>query len=133
MVRVWTPIEIHNLYADLYESCFGKPQDESAPPLVLVHEDDDGVVKGFVAGRKINSNTFYYSFAGTVEGHSMASSRRHWNSVYDFLRKSGIEWCETCVENTNTVAQRVILGQGWVPFGIRVMKDKILVQYYKEL
>lgn len=132
MNRLLTPEERHDLFPSLYESCFGVPPDEPAPPLVIVHENE-GVINGFVAGFKIGRDTFFYSFGGVVQGKDFIGSRKHFMEVYNYLRNAGIKWCEMRVENTNTTWQRLAMSMGWIPYGIKVHKGIILVEYFKEL
>ena len=132
MNRPMTDQEKIDKYPGLYSDCFGYPPDESTPEIVIVHEED-GVMKGFMSGFLKTEDTFFYSFGGTVEGHSFVGSRKHFGQVYELLYRAGVRHVECAVENTNATWQRLLLSMGWFPYGLRVVKNKILIDYYKEL
>lgn len=130
MIRLLSEQEIIDLYPSIFESVFGYYDDKQLPGMVAVQEVD-GEVRGFVSGYMINKDSFYYAWGGAING--FPGSRRVFLRFYTFLYEIGVRWCSTHIENVNTVWQRLLMGMGWVPYGLKVTQGKIFIEYYKEL
>jgi len=130
-MRQLTPEEISILYSNLFERVFGFAPVDQIPRTVFVHENEYGEIKGFVSGYRIDKITFYMAWGGTIG--PFAASRKFWNAGMQALKDSGIKWVYTNVENTNTNWQRMLMGLGWVPHGMKVTQGKLFIEYFKEL
>jgi len=130
MLRLLSEKEKTEEYPKLFEDCFGYWDEQQIPRDVIVQEED-GEFKGFVSGYMINTDTFYYAWGGVIG--NFTGSRRHFNEIYSFLYDNGVRWCQTNVENTNSAWQRMLLGMGWIPHGMKATQGALFIEYYKEL
>jgi hypothetical protein len=126
-MRLLKPEEIIILYPEIFERCFGYPPDYQIPRTVIVTDD----LMGFVSGYMLDKENFYMAWGGHTKGFKAA--RRLWADGEAKFKELGIKWFQTNVENTNTSWQRMLMGIGWVPFGMKVTQGKIFIEYYKEL
>lgn len=131
MIRLLGEAEKETVYPELFREIFGFGNFREIPRIVIV-QDDDGVLKGFCSGYLIDKDTFYMAWGG-VTGN-FTGSRKVYASIYQFIKqKLGASWLQTNVENTNTVWQRVLMGIGHIPHGVKATNGKIYIEYYKEL
>jgi len=129
-MRVLTADERETVYPDIYERVFGTKPEGHLPRTVIVQESEDEIT-GFISGYRIDNKTFYIAWGGSV--NKFVGSRHLWKEGEAILKESRIEWVVTNVENTNTVWQRMLMGVGWIPHGMKVTQGKIFIEYYKEL
>ena len=130
-MRILTGEEVHELYPELFEKVFGFPPDGQVPRTVVVQEQEDGTLTGFVSGYLRDRKTFYISWAGSMK--KFTGSRELFAEFEMFLKNKGVQWFTTCVENTNTATQRLLMKMYWYPYGMKMSQGKIYVEYYKEL
>jgi len=129
-MRVLTPEEIDDIYPIIFTKIFKVPPTNQIPRTVVVQEKE-GEITGFVSGYLIDAETFYLAWGGTVT--SFIQARKFWAEGEALFKEKGIKWFQTNVENINTKWQRVLMGMGWIPFGIKVTGGKIHIEYFKEL
>ena len=122
--------ELTTVYPDIFEKVFGYRPEGHIPRTVIVYEKD-GEVRGFLSGYLVDTETFYMSWGGSVD--KFALSKKFWYEGESEMKELGVRWGQTNVENTNTVWQRMLMGMGWIPHGMRVTQGKLLIEYYKEL
>ena len=119
--------ELMTLYPEIFERCFGFKPDKQIPRMVIVPED----LMGFVSGYMIDTETFYLAWGGHTKGFK--AIRRLWADSESTFREHGVKWFQTNVENINTSWQRMLMGMGWIPYGMKATQNKIFIEYYKEL
>ena len=129
-MRVLTPEEINENYNAIYTKIFKAHPTNQIPRTVVVQEKDNEVI-GFVSGYLIDRETFYLAWGGTVSTFTQA--RKFWTEGEAVFKEQGVKWFQTNVENTNTSWQRVLMGMGWIPFGIKATGGKLYIEYFKEL
>ena len=129
-MRILTPKEITEQYPIIFEKVFKVPPTNQIPRTVIVQEKDDEII-GFVSGYLIDTETFYLAWGGTVSTFTQA--RKFWVESEAIFKENGVKWFQTNVENTNTSWQRVLMGMGWIPFGIKATGGKLYIEYFKEL
>ena len=129
-MRTLTPEEIRTIYPEIFKKVFGFEMGQQIPRTVIVHEQDDEII-GFVSGYLIDRENFYMSWGGTVS--TFTGNRKLWTDSEMEFKKLGIKYFQTVVENTNTACQRLLMGIGWLPFGMKTTKGKLFIEYYKEL
>lgn len=130
MRRYLTEEEKVTVYPKLFLSVFGEQPDKQPPRQVIVYEKD-GKIESFLSCYTLTSDTLYCAHVGVVnqqQGDSWQLDR-----LYGFMYDQGIRWLCANVENTNVVCQRMLLTKGWLAHGVRVVKNKVFVEYYKEL
>jgi len=130
MLRILTPKEINDTYPTIYKSIFGISPTNQIPRTVIVQEKDDKIV-GFISGYLIDKETFYMAWGGSVS--KFVNSKKSWNEMEGFFKEHGVKWFQTNVQNTNTQCQRILMGIGWIPFGIKATGGKLYIEYFKEL
>jgi len=130
MLRILTPEEINDTYSTIYKSIFGISPTNQIPRTVIVQEKDDKVI-GFVSGYLIDTETFYLAWGGTVS--KFVQARKFWKESEATFKEHGVKWFQTTVENINTQWQRVLMGMGWIPFGVKATGGKLYIEYFKEL
>ena len=130
MFRILTPKEINDKYPIIFEKIFKVPPTNQIPRTVLVQEKDNEIT-GFAAGYLIDTETFRFTWGGTVS--KFIQARKFWADGEAFFKEHGVKWFQTTVENTNTQWQRVLMGMGWIPFGIKATGGKLYIEYFKEL
>lgn len=129
-IRILTPRELKKDYPNYFKSIFGTEPSKQIPKTVIVHEVDNKI-KGFISGYRIDKETFYISWGGTTG--NFVGSKKFWFEGEKIIKEHGIKWLHTNVHNIDTVCQRMLMGIGWVPFGLKIAKGKIFVEYFKEL
>jgi len=130
MLRILTPEEINDTYSTIYKSIFGISPVNQIPRTVIVQEKDDKVI-GFVSGYLIDRETFYMAWGGTVS--KFVQAKKFWVEGEALFKEHGVKWFQTNIENTNTQAQRLLMGMGWIPFGVKATGGKLYIEYFKEL
>ena len=130
MLRILTQEEINKVYPVIFEKIFKVPPTNQIPRTVLVQEKDDEII-GFVSGYLIDTETFYMAWGGTVS--KFVQAKKFWDEGELTFKEHGVKWFQTNVENTNTQWQRVLMGMGWIPFGIKATGGKLYIEYYKGL
>jgi len=130
MLRTLTPEEINTVYPVIFEKIFKAPPINQIPRTVIVQEKDDEII-GFVSGFLINTETFYMAWGGTVS--KFVQAKKFWVEGEAFFKEHGVKWFQTNVENINTQWQRVLMGMGWIPFGVKATGGKLYIEYFKEL
>jgi hypothetical protein len=126
-MRILKGEELTTLYPEIFERCFGFPPESQIPRTVIVTDD----LMGFVSGYLIDRETFYLAWGGHINGFKAV--RKLWRDGESELKEVGIKWFQTNVENTITSWQRMLMGMGWIPFGMKTTQGKIFIEYYKEL
>jgi hypothetical protein len=121
--------ELKTIYPEIFEKVFGYRPVGHIPRTVIVQEKE-GEIKGFVSGYLIDTETFYMAWGGSVD--KFVLSRKFWAETEAEIKELGVKWGQTNVENINTTWQRMIMGLGWIPHGVKVTQGKILIEYYKE-
>jgi hypothetical protein len=129
-MRVLTPEEIVQIYPALFQKIFGKSIGNQIPRTVIVQETE-GEITGFVSGYLIDTETFYMAWGGTTG--KFVKAKKFWEKGENKFKELGVKWFQTAVENVNTPWQRVLMGMGWIPFGIKALNNKLFIQYFKEL
>jgi len=125
--------ELKTVYPTLFKEVFGFENTNEIPRIVLVHEDENGDIRGFVSGYMITKNTFYLAWGGIKGGLSFKGTRNYWKDSEGWFKENGVRFFETKVENTNTQWQRMLMGMGWIPHGVHAADSKLYIEYYKEL
>lgn len=129
-MRILSKEEISEIYPVVYRMVFGTEPDNQIPRTVIVHESNEKI-DGFISGYLIDNETFYMAWGGTIS--TFSGIRNFWKEGEKTFKDNGINWFRTVMENTNTVGQRMLMGMGWIPHGMRMVNGKIFVEYYKEL
>jgi len=130
MIRILTPEEINTIYPIIFEKIFKVSPTNQIPRTVLVQEKDNEII-GFVSGYLIDRETFHLAWGGTVS--KFVQSRNLWKESEVIFKEHGVKWFQTFVENINTQWQRVLMGMGWIPFGVKATGGKLYIEYFKEL
>lgn len=128
--RLLSPEEILSIYPIVFEKIFKIKPEQQIPRTVLVDERD-GEIIGFISGYLLDKENFYMSWAGHTSGYK--NSRRCFEEMEGLMRIAGIKYFQSCIENTNVITQRLLLGTGWIPYGVKATQGKLFVDYYKEL
>jgi hypothetical protein len=126
-MRILTGEELKTVYPELFKKVFGYEAEGQIPRIVIVTEDLEGFVSGYFADRE----NFYMSWGGHTKGSKAA--RRLWIDGEATLKEYGVKYFSTVVENVNTSWQRMLMGMGWIPYGMKATQGKIFIEYYKEL
>jgi len=129
-MRVLTPEETNEIYPIIFEKIFKVHPTNHIPRTVVVQEKDDEII-GFVSGYLIDTETFYMAWGGTVS--KFVQARKFWEEGEALFKEHGVKWFQTNVENINTQWQRVLMGMGWIPFGVKATGGKLYIEYFKEL
>jgi hypothetical protein len=119
--------ELTTLYPEIFERCFGFQPDKQIPRIVTVTDD----LMGFISGYMLDKENFYLAWGGHVNGFK--AIRKQWVDWEAQFKGAGVKWFQTNVENTNSSWQRILLGMGWLPYGMKTTQGKIFIEYYKEL
>ena len=130
MLRILTPEEINDQYPIIFKKIFKDYPVNQIPRTVIVQEKDNEII-GFVSGYLIDKETFYLAWGGTVS--KFVQAKKFWMEGETLFKEHGVKWFQTNVENTNTQWQRVLMGMGWIPFGIKATGGKLYIEYFKEL
>jgi hypothetical protein len=125
-MRHLTGEEVTDLYPEIFEKVFGFKPDKQVPRTVFATDD----LEGFVSGYLIDRETFYLAWGGHTKG--MKAAIKCFQEGEKALKEAGVKYFQTAVENTNTAWQRMLMGMGWIPYGLKVL-DKIYLEYSKVL
>ena len=129
MMRLYSEQEISDRYVPMFKRVFGYEPTGHVPRVVIAEEKEDST--SFTSGYFVTTDTFYISWAGATGGFKAV--RRMWTSAEEEMMEAGVKWFTLKIENTNTQAQRLVLGIGFIPVGITVSGTKIYIEYHKRL
>jgi hypothetical protein len=129
-MKMLSPEEIKTVYPKIFKEIFGFEPDLQLPRTVLVQERDNKII-GFVSGYLIDRENFYMAWGGTTK--TFAGNRQLWRDAEAEFKSFGISYLQSRVENTDTNCQRMLMGIGWIPFGMKATQGKLFIDYYKEL
>jgi hypothetical protein len=126
-MRILKGEEITKIYPQLFKDIFGYWDEKQIPRTVILSDDN----RGFVSGYLIDKENFYMAWGGHMDGFKAA--RKCWLDGEANMKEVGVKYFQTVVENTNTTWQRMLMGMGWIPYGIKATQGKLYIEYYKEL
>jgi hypothetical protein len=129
-MRFLTKGEIDVLYPEIFHKVFGSYPDKQVPRSVIVQVRNEEII-GFISGYLINRDTFYVSWGGSTGGFK--SVRNLWKDGELELNAAGVQWLLTTVHNEDTQVQRMLMGIGFIPRGMKMSEGKIYIEYYKDI